>query len=295
MISRRGLMIAAGCAAWLATSRTHAYKARTFDEPAFDQAIAALEAESGGRLGVAVLDTGSGQRFARRGDERFAMCSTFKFLLAAAILSEVDQGRERLDRGVPVTAGDIISHSPVTERFVGREASVAELCEAAITVSDNGAANLLLAMIGGPQGLTRFARGIGDEVTRLDRTETDLNEAAPGDPRDTTSPNAMLADLDRLVLGSVLMEASRERLAGWLVANRTGDARLRAGLPDGWRVGDKTGTGKNGTANDIAVLWPPDGAAILVTSYLTGCPLEADARNAVHAGVARAIAAALAA
>lgn len=295
MISRRHLMVATAGAGVLAVRRANAGKPGVLGGQALERAIAALEAESRGRLGVAALDTGSGRRFAWRGDERFPVTSTFKFLLAAAILAEVDKGKERLDRGIPVAASDIVVHSPVVERFVGREASVAELCEATMIWSDNAAANLLLPAIGGPQGLTRFARAIGDQVTRLDRIEPDLNEATPGDVRDTTSPNAMLADLDRLALGSVLTPASRERLVGWLIANRTGDARIRAGLPGDWRVGDKTGGGDNGTANDIAVFWPPSGAAVLLTSYLTESPLDLDRRSAIHAGVARAVAAAIAA
>ena len=289
MISRRQLMIAAPSSALFATSKNYAAESKGLESKALQKAIAGIETKSGGRLGVAVLDTGSGGRFAHRGDERFPMCSTFKFLLAAAILAKVDEGQEHLERGIPVAANDIISHSPVSKRFIGRQASVAELCEAIITVSDNGAANLLLATIGGPQGLTRFVRGIGDEVTRLDRFEPELNEARPGDERDTTSPNAMLADLDRLVLGSSLAAGSRDRLTGWLIACRTGDKRIRAGLPKGWRAGDKTGTGERGTANDIAVAWPPNGAPILLTSYLTGCPLDATGQNAVHAAVAHAV------
>ena len=293
MISRRHLMAAAGGVALAAATRAYAGKATDFGGGTLEKAIAGLETESGGRLGVAVLDTGSGARFARRGDERFAMCSTFKFLLAAAILARVDQGRDSLDRRVPVTANDIVSHSPAVEPLVGRDATVAQLCEATMTLSDNAAANLLLPAVGGPQGLTRFLRSIGDKVTRLDRIEPALNDVAPGDPRDTTSPNAMLADLDRLLLGRILTPASRDRLIAWLVANRTGDTRLRAGLPAGWRVGDKTGTGDRGTSNDIAIIWPPAGSPLLVTSYLTASPLDSAARNMIHASVARAIAAAI--
>jgi beta-lactamase class A len=251
--------------------------------------LEAVEERSGGRLGVAVLDVAGDRRFAHRGDERFPMCSTFKFLLAAAVLAEVDAGREELARSVPVGAGDIITYSPVAERYVGRAASVAILCEAAVTLSDNAAANLLLPRIGGPAGLTRFARSLGDAVTRLDRDEPTLNEAAPGDPRDTTSPNAMAADLQRLVLGQALSAASRAQLTAWLVGCKTGDRRLRAGLPAGWRAGDKTGTGAHGSAHDVGVLWSPAGAPIVVASYLTQTALKGAAADAVHAAVARAV------
>jgi beta-lactamase class A len=287
-------MIAAGSAAITLTQRVHASENKPFGGSELAKAIAEIEAKSRGRLGVAVLDTGSGRHFAHRGGERFPMCSTFKFLLAGAVLARVDKGGERLDRTLPIRAEDLQSYGPVTKALVGREASIEQLCDAAVTVSDNGAANMLLNTIGGPEGLTRFARAIGDEVTRLDRMEPELNEAKVGDLRDTTTPNAMLADLDRLVLGSVLTAPSRERLAGWLIATRTGDARIRAGLPQGWRVGDKTGTGENGTANDIAVLWPPKAAPLLLTSYLTTSPLKPAGRDAIHAAVARAVVAALA-
>jgi beta-lactamase class A len=172
--------------------------------------------------------------------------------------------------------------------------TVAELCEAAMTLSDNTAGNLLLASIGGPQGLTAFVRSLGDDVTRLDRIETELNEAAPDDPRDTTSPDAMASDLRALALGNVLSTKSRAQLIGWLAANMTGGKRLRAGLPAGWRVGDKTGTGEQGTANDVAVIWPPDRAPFVITAYLTGAAAPAERQDAVMAAVGRAVTTALA-
>jgi beta-lactamase class A len=290
-ITRRTLMLGAGGA--LAIGQSQAGETHAFGGTGLKTSLDALERRSGGRLGVAVIDAGSGRRFAHRGDERFPMCSTFKFLLAAAVLAKVDKGTERLDRPIPVRAGDIITYSPTTEKFVGREASVAVLCEAAVTLSDNAAANLLLPLVDGPPGLTAFARSIGDDVTRLDRNEPTLNESTPGDPRDTTTPNAMAADLQRLVLGEALSEGSRRQLTDWLVACKTGDARIRAGLPSGWRVGDKTGTGARGSANDIAVLWPPRGGPLLVASYLTETTLESAAANAIHAAVGQAVSAAL--
>jgi beta-lactamase class A len=256
------------------------------------RAIRAAEEASGGRLGVAVLDTGSGRRFAWRGDERFPMCSTFKLTLVAAILHRVDRGEDRLDRRVPVTARDILNNSPVSKAHVGGAATVATLCEATITQSDNTAANLLLPAVGGPAGLTRFIRSLGDAHTRLDRNEPSIGTATPGDPRDTTTPVAMLELIRRLLLGNVLSPASRRQLTDWAIANRTGDHRLRAGLPSGWRVGDKTGAGDHGTTNDIAILWPPRRPPLLVTSYLTGSSRPSDGRDAVLAAVARAVVAA---
>jgi beta-lactamase class A len=253
-----------------------------------------LEAESGGRLGVAVLDTLTGARIGHRADQPFPMCSTFKVLAAAAVLSRVDADAEKLDRRISFTKADLVPYSPVTERYLGGDGmSLADLCEAAITRSDNTAGNLLLASIGGPEKLTMFVRTLGDRVTRLDRIEPDLNEAVPDDPRDTTTPNAMVSNLQRLVLGEVLSSASRDQLAAWMIANKTGDARLRAGLPAGWRVGDKTGSGSRGTANDVAVIWPAERAPIIVSVYLTGASVSADQQNATIAAVARAVSGAL--
>ena len=253
--------------------------------------ITALEKERGGRLGVAVVDTASGTSAAFRGDERFPMCSTFKTLAVAATLARVDSGQERLERRIRFEASDVVSYSPITKEHVGGDGmSLAEICEAAITVSDNTAGNLLLANMGGPQGLTAYARSLGDTITRLDRVEPDLNEAIPDDPRDTTSPAAMLASLRTLVTGNVLTPGSRERLIGWLVGNKTGDTRLRAGLPRDWRVGDKTGSGQRGTANDVGVIWPSSGRPpVFVSAYLTGSSPEAEHRNAALAAVGRAV------
>ncbi len=253
-----------------------------------------IEAESGGRLGVAVLDTLSGERIGHRADERFPMCSTFKLLAAAAILARVDAERERLDRRIRFEAGDVVVNSPITkDRHGGDGMSLAELCEAAMTASDNTAGNLLLANLGGPAGLTAYARSLGDTVTRLDRIEPELNEALPGDPRDTTTPSAMLTNLHTLALANALSARSREQFVQWLVGNKTGDTRLRAGLPAGWCAGDKTGAGDNGTTNDVGLIWPPDRAPVIVSVYLTGTSATGERRNASVASVGRAVVSAL--
>ena len=254
------------------------------------QDLARIELESGGRLGVAVLDTGSGARIEHRGDERFPMCSTFKLLASAAVLKRVDQGQEKLDRRVVFSAKEIVANSPITKERVGGDGmTLAEICEAAMTVSDNTAGNLILTSLGGPQGITDYARSLGDRFTRLDRFEVELNEALPDDPRDTTTPLAMLGNVHRLVLGDALSAASKDQLTKWLLGNKTGDTRLRAQLPAGWRTGDKTGSGDRGTTNDIGVLWPAEGAPIVVTIYLTGTPASAEKRNATLAAVGRAL------
>jgi len=249
-----------------------------------------LETAIQGRLGVAVLDTATGRRLGQRGDERFPMCSTFKLLASGAVLARVDAGREDLDRRIKFEASDLVTYSPVTKDRVGGEGmTLAELCKAGLTQSDNTAGNLLLANLGGPAAITAFARSLGDNVTRLDRIETALNEATPGDPRDTTTPDAMAANLNALVLGDRLSERSRGQLAQWLIANQTGAAKLRAGLPADWRVGDKTGGGDFGTTNDVAVLWPPGRQPLIVAVYLTETKASFDDRNATIAAVGRAV------
>lgn len=292
---RRDVLGGVGSAA-LATvlpARARSQTSNQFGGERFAQAVRAAEAHGGGRLGVAVLDTETGQQFAWRGDEPFPLASTFKFVLAAAILAAVDLGREHLDRRIPIAASDLVEYAPVTGKRLGEGLTVAELCEATVVWSDNPAANLLLPIVGGPAGLTRFAGRLGDDRFRLDRIETALGEAIPGDPRDTTTPLAMLGDLDCLLLGSVLLPTSRTRLTEWLIACRTGDQKIRAGLPKDWQCGDKTGSGGYGTNNDIAILWPPRRRPILVASYLTETQVPLDARNAALAAIGRAIAAAL--
>jgi beta-lactamase class A len=256
--------------------------------------FASIEADSGGRLGVGVLDTGTGAMAGHREDELFPMCSTFKFLCAAAVLARVDAGKEQLTRRIPITSSDLLDYAPVTKQHTGGDMTVAELCDAAVTVSDNTAANLLLASMGGPSAITQYARAIGDSVTRLDRTEPELNTSEAGDPRDTTTPQAMARNLQTLTIGTALSPASRELLTGWLVACKTGAAKLRAGLPDNWRIGDKTGSGEHGTRNDIAVAWPTGRAPVVITAYLTQTTTDESSRNAIFAAIARAVAAAIA-
>lgn len=290
MIGRRRFLGAAGGLMLLAASQASAGNPDVAGSKGFSDVMAALERRSGGRLGVAVLDTGSGRRFDWRGDEMFPMCSTFKFLLAAAILRKVDEGKESLTRRIPVSPGDLIPYAPFAEtRVNGTPPTVAELCEATMTLSDNVAANLLLPAVGDPAGLTAFVRSLGDERTRLDRNEPTLNSSIPGDPRDTTTPNAMAHSMNRLMVGDALQPSSRGQLIDWMVGNKTGDNRLRAGLPRDWRVGDKTGTG-NGSINDIAIVWPGTRPPILIASYITQTPEGFKQGDAIHAEVARAAA-----
>jgi beta-lactamase class A len=289
MIARRQFLQWTGAAAASALAATAFAKTPL---PAPKPAVAAkdfaaLEAASGGRLGVTLLNTGTGWRTGNRQDERFPMCSTFKFVLSAAVLHLADQGRLSLDQRVAVRQQDMLSHAPVTTRHIGKDVTVRDLCRATMITSDNPAANLLLGVVGGPAGVTAFLRANGDAVTRNDRLEPEMNRFAPGDPRDTTSPAAMAASLQRFVLGDVLKPASKQQLADWLIDNETGDTRLRAGLSKAWRVGDKTGSNGEDTTNDIALLWPlAGGAPWVLTSYLQGATVDDAGRNDVLRQVA---------
>jgi beta-lactamase class A len=274
----------AGLAATAASVRAQA--ATPLAEQRLDLAakrLAEIEAREGGRLGVFVRDTGGGATIERRADERFPMCSTFKLLAAAAVLKRADQGGERLDRIIAYGPNDLLEYAPITKAHVVQGGMpLADLCAAAIDWSDNTAANLVLQTIGGPAGLTAFARALGDEVSRLDRNEPALNESPPGDPRDTTSPRAMAADMQKVLLGETLSDPSRRQLQTWLIGDKVGDKRLRAGLPPSWRIGDKTGSGERGSTNTIAILWPPDRAPLIATVYYTEFSAPMDVRNAIH-------------
>jgi beta-lactamase class A len=250
--------------------------------------LALLERRHGGRLGVAILDTGSGRRVAHRAEERFLMCSTFKLLLVSAVLMRVDAGKEQPERRIVFGKDVLLGYAPTTKQHVGPPGmTVAQLCEAAITLSDNTAANLLLKEIGGPQSVTAYARSLGDPLTRLDRTEPTLN--LPHDEWDTTSPEAMLSDMHKLLLGDALSDDSRKRLTDWLLACQTGKDSLRAGLPRAWREGDKTGSGNTAT-NDVAILWPPRRKPLLVTAYYDNANADTTARKIVLADVGRIVA-----
>jgi beta-lactamase class A len=280
--SRRSFLV--GLAATAASVRARAEGSSSQDRlEAANKRLAAIEAREGGRLGVAVLDTATGSKLEHRADERFPMCSTFKLLAAAAALHLADAGAERLDRKIAYGPSDLLDHAPVAKAHVADGGmTLADLCAAAIDWSDNTAANLILEAIGGPAAFTQFARSLGDSLTRLDRNEPSLNAATPGDERDTTTPEAMAANIRRVLLGDVLTEASRRQLEAWLIDDKVGDKRLRAGLPLSWRIGDKTGTGDYGTANTIAIMWPPDRAPIIAAVYYTESSAPMDLRNAIH-------------
>lgn len=305
MFSRRQTLIG-GLALSACTPQT-APRA-SYTPPPDDPRFAAIEARIGGRVGVAALNTANEEWLTLRAHERFALCSTFKWMLAAQMLALAERQPGFLDERVLFNEEDLLSYAPVTrQRFEERanglpwaEMSVGELAEAATVMSDNTAANLLLegaAM--SPAGFTHFLRANGDAVTRLDRYEIELNDVPPGDERDTTTPDAMARSLRRFALGHVqlgsppLNAVSREQLIGWMVASPTGRERLRAGLPADWRVGDKTGTwtAEHNATNDVAIAWPPGRAPIVIACYLAGSTADLPARNAAHAEIAGIIAA----
>jgi beta-lactamase class A len=255
------------------------------------RSLSGIEERVGGRVGVFVLDTGTDRQIAHRADERFAMCSTFKWVLAAAILARVDRNDLSLGEGVSYGPTDLLEHAPVTrEHLAEGSMTIGALAKAAVTVSDNTAANLLLTIIGGPAGLTDFVRSLGDRVTRLDRDEPTLNSNDPGDTRDTTSPRVMVGLMRRILCGNALSVAGRERLLGWLRACETGKDRLRAGLPRTWVVGDKTGSCARSTVNDVAIAVPPGRAPILIAAYMSEGPSGLKVLQAAHADVGRLVA-----
>lgn len=260
---------------------------------ATDNRFAALEKDLGGRLGVAALDTASGRRVGYRQHERFAMCSTFKAIAAAAILARNVEEPGLLQKRIRYSRDDLVVYSPITEQHLQDGMTLEQLCAATVIHSDNSAGNLILRQLGGPEGLTRFTRGIGDTAFRLDRWEPELNTAHAGDPRDTTTPAAMTGTLDALVLGKVLPEPERALLNRWMLDCATGAARIRAGVPAGWKVADKTGTGAYGSANDIGVIWPEGRAPIVLSIYTVQYAKDSKARSDIVAAATRIVAASL--
>ncbi len=283
IINRRTLLAAAsGLAVWPA-----------FAEEA-PPALAAYERTTGGRIGLYAENLATGAKIAWRADERFVMCSTFKASLAAFALARVDRGEDRLDAMVSYGAQDLLDYAPVAKQNLNHGAmSVADLCKAAVELSDNTCANLLLARSGGPQALTAFWRASGDTLTRLDHNEPELNRSAPGDPNDTTTPAAMAGNVRRFLLGEVLSQASREHLTGWMVNCKTGANRLRAGLPASWRIGDKTGNNGKDAAGDIAVAWPKSGEVsggpVVICAYTQGGSPTPDQFTSVFTEIGRMV------
>jgi beta-lactamase class A len=284
MLSRREWLLAAAAAAFAGGARA-AERA--------DNAFKRIHKRIGGRLGVHVLDSQSGKRLSYDDDSRYAMASTFKLPLAAALLWQVDRKAFTLERELPIAKADLVVHSPAVEAKIAAGAggmTIRELCNAVITVSDNAAANILLKGIGGPQALTSFFRTLGDEVTRLDRFEPELNSNNPGDLRDTTTPRAMVDSMLKMFTLDVLSLPSRALLIDWMAASKTGLERVRAGLPGSWAPGDKTGGGGNGAINDIVIAYPPGRRPIFIAVYMSESKLATPELNAAHAEIGAVVA-----
>ncbi|WTX20078.1 class A beta-lactamase [Streptomyces sp. NBC_00005] len=289
ILGRRTLLTAgtATAAALLTGAQAHAVTSDRLRE---------LEQQHGARLGVLAHNVRTKQTVAHRADERFPICSVFKTLTAGAVLRDLDRHGEVLARRIHYTREDLVDGAPITgtEEHLANGMTVAELCDAAIRYSDNSAANFLLRELGGPTAITRFARSLGDPVTRLDRWEPDLNSAEPGRVTDTTSPRAIGRTYARLVVGQALNRPDRELLTHWLLNNTTGDKRIRAGVPRTWTVGDKTGSGSYGTTNDVGVAWTAAGAPVVLAVLSTKPEQDAAWDDALIAGAAAVVADALA-
>ncbi|MDO0924433.1 class A beta-lactamase [Streptomyces sp. TG1A-8] len=293
-VPRRGLIKAGLALTAAAPAAAPAASASSATGPGGARAeLTGLEQRYGARLGVYARNVRTGRTVAHRAGERFAMCSTFKVFAAAAVLRDGGDCAP-LDEVVHYPPHDILPNSPRTEEHVGTGMAVGDLCAAAIRYSDNTAGNLLLRRIGGPAGLTAFFRSLGDPVSRLDRWETDLNTAVPGDPRDTTTPEALGTVLERLTLGRGLDEFGREQLVTWLKGNTTSTRRFGAGLPRDWVLADKTGTGSYASAHDIGVAWTTRGTPVLLTVLSAKSAEDAPVDEALLAETARVLARALA-
>jgi len=250
-----------------------------------DDILAKLEISNKGRIGLWALNTETMTSFGYRDQERFPMCSTFKFMLGAAILKKGVRDPGFLSQKLIYKESHLVSYSPVTKKHVKDGMTISELCQASITMSDNTATNLLLEKLGGLKAINVFARSIGDQSFRLDRLEPELNTAIPGDHRDTSTPEATGKSLHLVALGNILPPSQRATLQDWLKNNKTGDARIRAGVPKAWSVGDKTGTCDYGTTNDVGIIWPTRGSPIVIVVYFTQLQKEADPRNEIIAAV----------
>lgn len=259
------------------------------DAKAIGQKLAELEIRTGGRLGVALINTADNSQIVYRGNERFPMCSTSKVMAVFALLKQSETDKELLNQRVEIKKSDLVNYNPITEKHLDSGMTLAELSDATLRYSDNTAMNKILAHLGGPGKVTQFARSIGDKTFRLDRTEPTLNTAIPDDPRDTTTPVAMAKTLRKLTLGNALAEPQRAQLVTWMKGNTTGSASIRAGLPTSWVVGDKTGSGSYGTTNDIAVIWPANQAPLVLVTYFTQPQKDAKSRNDVLAEAAKIV------
>ncbi|NIF22250.1 class A beta-lactamase [Pantoea sp. Acro-835] len=253
------------------------------------QQLHQLETQSGGRLGVVLIDSADNTQIRYRANERFPMCSTSKVMAVAALLQQSEKNSAVLQQRLAINASDLVNYNPITEKQVGSSMTLAELSAAALQYSDNAAMNLILDHLGGPAKVTAFAKEMGDSDFRLDRKEPELNSAIPGDPRDTTTPLSMAHSLQKLTLGKALAAPQREQLVQWMKGNTTGRQSIAAGLPSGWKVGDKTGSCDYGGTNDIAVIWREKGAPLILTTFFVQPQPDAKSRRDVLAAAAKIV------
>lgn len=264
------------------TVNVSSVRAAVIDEK-LNQELALLEKSSGGRLGVALINTENNNFTLYRADERFAMCSTSKVVAVSALLKKSESDKDILRKKITFHESELVTWSPITEKNLTTGMTLDALSAATLQHSDNTAMNAILNYLGGPSAATSFARSIGDVTFRQDRTEPELNTAIPGDERDTSTPLAMAQTLQKLTLGDALAVPQRQQLVEWLKGNTTGAASIQAGLPEGWKAGDKTGSGDYGTTNDIAVIWPPGKAPLVLVIFFTQPLQDAQPRKDVLA------------
>lgn len=238
--------------------------------PAMTAFLQQQENQLNARIGMAVVNAQGESVFGYRQDERFPLTSTFKTLACAALLERLQKDGGSLDQQVTIQPDELLDYAPITKNYLAPATlSLRTLCAAAVSYSDNTAGNRILAYLGGPQAITQFMRRLGDNVTRLDRTEPTLNEAMPGDARDTSSPKSMAAGLQKILTSNTLTPANRATLDSWMREDKVGDALLRATLPQGWSIADKTGAGGHGSRAIIAAVYPPQQAPFYVAIYIT--------------------------
>ncbi|MBX9577601.1 MAG: class A beta-lactamase [Chthoniobacterales bacterium] len=282
LLATLSLFFASACKPLFATPQT-------ISSTSVQKQLADLEASSGGHLGVAAVNTANEKHIEYRAEELFPFCSTFKVMVAAAILKQSMSDPHLLQQKMNYTEQDVDAsgYAPITKNHLATGMTISELCSAALCYSDNNAANLLIKKLGGPQAVTSFARSIGNSVFRLDRLEPELNSGIPGDIRDTSTPAAMENSLQKLALGNVLGASQQKQLVTWMTACTTGYNRIRAGVPIGWIVADKTGSGDYGITNDIGILYPLEGAPIVITIFFFQDKKDSPHREDVIAAATR--------
>ena len=266
-------------------------KTQQMNTTAIQKKLAALEVSSGGRMGLFAISADNNVRIQYLAQERFPMCSTSKLIAISAMLNKSIKDKHLLQHIITYTKADVeeSGYAPATKNHITEGMMVKDLCMAAITQSDNAAMNLIMKNLGGPAAVTLFAHSMGDNAFRLDRYEPELNSAIPGDLRDTTTPQAMAKSLQKLAFGDVLAPKQQTLLLDWMKKNTTGHARIRAGVPETWLVGDKTGTGSFGTTNDVGIIWPPNASPIVIAIYFTQNKKDASPRDDVIASVTRIV------